>query len=151
MKSEGKGLSGSLRLVVGSLCFAIQLWWEVPPWVSVVVPSSRSSGGETVEVRSSSSEGLCAGRRVNLSSLDLQLVKAALSCSGAEFQGREVAVADEFGTSAGVVTVFGGGQVVGGGEVVSGVAFGPQEVGCSAEDLTLGEGSCLGSGGLPSF
>lgn len=145
-------MSGSLQLVVGSLCFAIQLWWEVPPWVSVAVPFSRSSGGETLEVRSGSSEGLCTGRRVNLSSLDLQLVKAALSCSGAEFQGREVAVADEFGTSAGVVvTVFGGGQVVGGGKVVSGVAFGPKEVGCSAEDLTLGEGSCLGSGGHPSF
>lgn len=145
-------MSGSLQLVVGSLCFAIQLWWEVPPWVSVAVPFSRSSGGETLEVRSGGSEGLCTGRRVNLSSLDLQLVKAALSCSGAEFQGREVAVADEFGTSAGVVvTVFGGGQVVGGGKVVSGVAFGPKEVGCSAEDLTLGEGSCLGSGGLPSF
>ena len=32
-------LPGSLHLVVGSLCFAIQLLWEVPPWVSVVVPT----------------------------------------------------------------------------------------------------------------
>lgn len=39
MKTDGKDLPGVLNLVVGSLCFAIQLWWEVPPWVSVTVPA----------------------------------------------------------------------------------------------------------------
>ena len=39
VKSDGKDLPGALNLVVGSLCFAIQLWWEVPPWVSVTVPA----------------------------------------------------------------------------------------------------------------
>ena len=37
MKSDGKDLPRVLYLVVGSLCFAIQLWWEVSPWVSVTV------------------------------------------------------------------------------------------------------------------
>ena len=43
MRIEGKDLPRSLQLVVGSLCFAIQLWWEVAPSVSVVV-SSQGKG-----------------------------------------------------------------------------------------------------------
>ncbi|RVX21574.1 hypothetical protein CK203_002339 [Vitis vinifera] len=41
VKSDGKDLPGALNLVVGSLCFAIQLWWEVPPWVSVTGTGAR--------------------------------------------------------------------------------------------------------------
>ena len=37
VKTDERDLPGSLHLVVGSLCFAIQLWWEVLPWVSVAV------------------------------------------------------------------------------------------------------------------
>ena len=48
MRTKGKDLPGLLQLVVGSLCFAIQLWWEVPPWVSVVVPMQ---GKEWLKVR----------------------------------------------------------------------------------------------------
>ncbi|RVX18630.1 hypothetical protein CK203_006499 [Vitis vinifera] len=32
VKTDGKNLPRSLHVVVGSLCFTIQLWWEVPPW-----------------------------------------------------------------------------------------------------------------------
>ena len=39
VKTDGKNLPRSLHVVVGSLCFTIQLWWEVPPWVSVAVPT----------------------------------------------------------------------------------------------------------------
>ena len=39
VKTDERDLPGSLHLVVGSLCFAIQLWWEVLPWVSVAVPT----------------------------------------------------------------------------------------------------------------
>ena len=38
MRSEGKDLPRTLQLVVGASCFAIQLWWEVPPWVTTMVP-----------------------------------------------------------------------------------------------------------------
>lgn len=33
-------------MIVGSVCFAMQLWWEVPPWMSQVVPK-----GNVQEVR----------------------------------------------------------------------------------------------------
>ena len=42
VKLEGKDLLGTLWLVVDFSCFAIQLWWGVPPWVSIVVPMNRS-------------------------------------------------------------------------------------------------------------
>lgn len=60
VRTEGKDLPGSLQLVVSSLCYAIQLWWEVPPWVLVVVPSQgkewpkvRDEGGLDSHVGSS--------------------------------------------------------------------------------------------------
>ena len=37
MKTDERDLPWSLHLVVGSLCFVIQLWWEVPPWVLVAM------------------------------------------------------------------------------------------------------------------
>ncbi|RVW46812.1 hypothetical protein CK203_075677 [Vitis vinifera] len=37
VKTDERDLPWSLHLVVGSLCFVIQLWWEVPPWVLVAM------------------------------------------------------------------------------------------------------------------
>ena len=42
VKATGKDLLGSLQVVVGHTCFVVHLWWEVPPWVSHVVPSAES-------------------------------------------------------------------------------------------------------------
>ena len=42
MKATGKDLPGSLQLVAGHTCFMICLWWEALPWVSHVVPISKS-------------------------------------------------------------------------------------------------------------
>ena len=46
VRSNGRKAPGSLQVVVGSVCFAVQLWWEVPPCVSQVAPK-----GNVQEVR----------------------------------------------------------------------------------------------------
>ena len=46
MKLEGKELPSSLEIVVGSSCFAIQLWWETHPCFVQVVPVSKNSMAE---------------------------------------------------------------------------------------------------------
>ena len=45
VKAEREDLPGMLQVVMGSSCFAIQLWWEVPTWLSVVVPTSLKNRG----------------------------------------------------------------------------------------------------------
>ena len=42
VKATGKDLPGSLQVVAGHTCFMICLWWEALPWVSHVVPISKS-------------------------------------------------------------------------------------------------------------
>ena len=42
----GEDFPRTLHLVVNSYCYAIQLWWEVPLWVSVVVPMNKLIGSE---------------------------------------------------------------------------------------------------------
>lgn len=42
MKATGKDLPVSLQVVAGHTCFMICLWWEALPWVSQVVPISKS-------------------------------------------------------------------------------------------------------------
>ena len=44
VRLNGRSLPVSLQLVVGSMCYSIQLWWEVPPKFSKVVPRSCSEG-----------------------------------------------------------------------------------------------------------
>lgn len=46
---------GLLQVIVGSVCFAMQLWWEVPPWMSQVVPK-----GNVQEVRVEGDGSACA-------------------------------------------------------------------------------------------
>ena len=45
VKTKGRRVPESLQVVVGQLCFAIKLWWELPPWVSQVFPRAESWGG----------------------------------------------------------------------------------------------------------
>lgn len=46
MRLDGRTTPTLLEVVVGLSCFAMQLWWEAPPWISQVVPSSGSNGLE---------------------------------------------------------------------------------------------------------
>lgn len=55
VRIRGWKFPSSLQVVVGSLCFVIQLWWEVPQWVSEVQPSRCCRGwgvGEEGKARS---------------------------------------------------------------------------------------------------
>ena len=47
----GKFFPRTLHLVVNSYCHAVQLWWEVLPWISIVVPMKNLKGGEGEKVR----------------------------------------------------------------------------------------------------
>ena len=40
-----------MQVVVGSLCYAFQLWWEVKPGLLEVVPAIRNEKGKEREVR----------------------------------------------------------------------------------------------------
>lgn len=48
-----KKVSGRLQVVVGELCYLVNLWWETPPWVAPVVPRVESQ--EEREKKSSDS------------------------------------------------------------------------------------------------
>lgn len=51
LKNDGKGLPGTLHLVVGSSCFYIRFWWEALLWVSAVVPMRSSYRKELEKVK----------------------------------------------------------------------------------------------------
>ena len=51
VKFEGLEWPSSLQVAIGSSCYAIQLWWEVQPWVSEVAPVIRNETGKEQEVR----------------------------------------------------------------------------------------------------
>ena len=51
VRLSGRRLPGSLQLVIGPMCYSIQLWWEVLPKFSMVVPRSCSEGSPESKVR----------------------------------------------------------------------------------------------------
>ena len=48
VKTEVRALSSSLQLLVGSRCYELQLWWEVPTSVLEVVPKVRQHEGRAL-------------------------------------------------------------------------------------------------------
>ena len=44
VKAKGWNFPSSLQVVVVSTSYAIQMWWETPPWKSEVHPLQRSRG-----------------------------------------------------------------------------------------------------------
>ena len=51
VKLEGIGGPISLQVVIGTTCYAIQLWWEMLPRVTEVIPAGSSGTGKKMEVR----------------------------------------------------------------------------------------------------
>ena len=37
VRASGKNMPSSLQVVAGHCCWVVNLWWEIPPWVSQVV------------------------------------------------------------------------------------------------------------------
>ena len=51
VRYEGLEWPSSLQVAVGSFCYALQLWWEVKPGLSEVVPVIRNEKGKERKVR----------------------------------------------------------------------------------------------------
>ncbi|RVX00178.1 hypothetical protein CK203_026678 [Vitis vinifera] len=51
VKVEGMGGPSSLQVVIGNTCYAIQLWWEMLPRVTDVIPADSYGKGKKMEVR----------------------------------------------------------------------------------------------------
>ena len=57
----GEVFPGTLHLVVKSYCYAVQLWWEVLPWISAVVPMNKLKRRDGKKVREEWDVGSRAG------------------------------------------------------------------------------------------
>ena len=44
MKCVEREFPSSVQIVVGSGCYSLQLWWELPPWFTQVVSAGSLSG-----------------------------------------------------------------------------------------------------------
>ena len=90
VRSEGKDQPGTLQLVGGSNCFAIQLCWEMPPWVSMVV--SMHGKNERPKVREEGRVDTHAGRCMGFSQAQEHIAGDGVACSNGEVIEREVVV-----------------------------------------------------------
>ena len=64
MKSEGTEWPSSLQVVLDTTCFAFQLWWEVLPRVTEVLPMIRNGLGKEQEAREEEGGTSCASSMV---------------------------------------------------------------------------------------
>ena len=79
MRLNWRSLPVSLQLVVGSTCYFIQLWWEVPLKFSMVVPRSCSNGPPESKVRGDDGGGSLASTSVEKNFFLLQVGREDMS------------------------------------------------------------------------
>ena len=84
VKFEGLEWPSSLQVAVGSSCYAIQLWWEVQPWVSEVASVIRNETGKEQEVRDDGGGDSCADFNVEKAQTHGQPAKVAMPCEVGE-------------------------------------------------------------------
>ena len=72
VKIESEDLPRSLQVVMGSSCFAIQLWWEVPACLSVVVPAKLKNRGPPKCVRAGTMEKIDTEEGVSTNASETQ-------------------------------------------------------------------------------
>ena len=72
VKTEREDLPRSHQLVMGSSCFAIQLWWEVPACLSVVVPAKLKNRGPPKCVRAGTMEKIGTEEGVSTNASETQ-------------------------------------------------------------------------------
>ena len=89
VKSEGLEWPSSLQVVIGTTCFAIQLWWEVLPRVSEVFPVTRNGSGNEQEVREEEGGASRAGYVVEQMQSTEQPAKVAVSSEDGEKRCRK--------------------------------------------------------------
>ena len=113
VKSEGLEWPSSLQVVVGSSCYAIQLWWEVQPEVSKVAPMIRNETGKEQEVRDDGGGDSRADFNVEKVQTHGQPAKVAMSCEigeGGCRKDRKVELSDLVSTRGAEVDVARGSQ-----------------------------------------
>ena len=79
MRLNWRSLPVSLQLVVGSTCYFIQLWWEVPLKFSMVVLKSCSNGPPESKVRGDDDGGSRASTSVEKNFFLLQVGREDMS------------------------------------------------------------------------
>ena len=84
VKLEGIGGPISLQVVIGTTCYAIQLWWEMLPRVTDVIPASRFGTGKKLEVREEEGGKTRAGCAVEMVQAKGQLEKMAVPSEDGE-------------------------------------------------------------------
>ena len=87
VKTEKEDLPRSLQVVMGSSCFAIQLWWEVPACLSVVVPARLKNRGSPESVRAGTMEKIGTEEGVTTIASEIQSKVNNVSlwyCDGSE-------------------------------------------------------------------
>ena len=82
VRLNGRSPPVSSQLVVGSMCYSIQLWWEVPPKFSKVVPRSCNEGSPESKVRGDDGGGPRASMGVEKDLFQLQTGREEVSSSG---------------------------------------------------------------------
>ncbi|RVX17219.1 hypothetical protein CK203_003051 [Vitis vinifera] len=75
VKVVGKDFPTSVQLVEGSGCFSVQLWWEISPWFSQVVPVGSGCEKGDTEVKDDAGSGLGAMCRGSVLEKEAQLVE----------------------------------------------------------------------------
>ena len=84
VRYEGLEWPSSLQVVVGSLCYAFQLWWEVKPGLSEVVPVIKNEKGKEREVRDDGEGDSRAGFKIVREQMHGEPAKVAEPCKVGE-------------------------------------------------------------------
>ncbi|XP_034696057.1 uncharacterized protein LOC117922136 [Vitis riparia] len=95
VRSEGLEWPSSLQVAVGSVCYSIQLWWEVKPGVTEVVPMTRNEMGNEREVRDEGEGDSRAGFQMADVRMHGEPAKVDVPCGNGEGGSRKAAVSSE--------------------------------------------------------
>ncbi|RVW51474.1 hypothetical protein CK203_084032 [Vitis vinifera] len=75
VRVKGRDFPSSVQLVEGSGCYSIQLWWEVQPWYSQVMPAGSGCRKGDTETEDEEGSGLGDVCRGNVLEKEAQLVE----------------------------------------------------------------------------
>ncbi|RVX14549.1 hypothetical protein CK203_017111 [Vitis vinifera] len=84
VKVEGMGGPSSLQVVIGTSCYAIQLWWEMLPRMTDVIPAGMYGKGKKMEVREEEGGKTRAGGAVEMVQAKGQPVKLTVPSEDGE-------------------------------------------------------------------
>ncbi|KAL6327375.1 hypothetical protein AAG906_018977 [Vitis piasezkii] len=138
VRVEGRDFPSSVQLVEGSGCYSIQLWWEVQPWYSQVMPAGSGCRKGDTETEDEEGSGLGDVCRGNVLEKEAQLVEQMGIQSeppcGSSSKGATVLSMEPAARGPGVEETYGEdrlenrGQGAGKGVIRGGVGLGPAAI-----------------------